>query len=232
MKKAILLSLTACSVTVLMSFTPGKEKLFEGKVIYEVVYDEVPEMLEPYVGLLPKESTVYVKGEQSRTEATTMGQTTVFVYDSKKSEGFILMDGMMTQKTAFTITADENKKAEAETKQPTLIQTTETKTISGYECKKVLYILPGDTDTLTAFVTDKIKGKNFQTKFLNGYPMQYQIKQNGMAMSYTVKTIEAQKVNDSFFKIPDGYTVKPYSELVKMGQMDTEEEAPSEEDDE
>lgn len=217
MKKLAGITVAVATLTALSAFTPGKEKTFEGKVVYEITYDEVPEMLEPYISMMPKENISYVKGSKVRIESGSMGVNTVTVFDSKKNEGFTIMEGMGMEKTAYTMDPKDVSAEKANAEKPIVIPTKETKTISGYECKKELYVMPSDTsDTLVAYVTTKISGKNFQYNFLSGFPMQYQQKKSGMSTTVTVKEILEQKVNDSFFKIPDGVPTKPYSDLLKM----------------
>lgn len=222
MKKSSALFLIAALPALLAFGEPGKDKSFEGKLTYEITYEEVPEMLEPYIAMLPKENITYVKGSMTRSETSTMGQSTIFIFNSDTKKGFILMDGMVAQKTAFELNADEKEEQKASI--PTVIKTKETKTISGYECRKVHMVFQETpSDTLDAYVTDQIKGKDFKMKYLDGFPMQYTMKNNGMVMQYTVTKVEPQKLSEVLFKVPDDYTVKPYSELEKMGKAGAEE---------
>lgn len=225
MKKMLIPVVAGATLICLGAFAPGKDKSFEGKIVYEIVYDEVPEMIEPYIAMLPKENTSYVKGSMVRAESGAMGVSTVIVFDAKKNEGFMMIEGMGMEKTAYTMSAEDMKKAEKDVEKPVVIKSTEKKKISGYDCVKEMYYYPSQpNDTLVAYVTSEITGKNQQMSFLSGFPLQYQGRANGISTTVTVKEITKQKVNDSFFKVPDGVPTKPYSELAKMAQPDEEEE--------
>lgn len=219
LNKIILFAVAAGLAT--LSFAPGKKKSFEGKILFEITYEELPEMLEPYRAMLPKETTTYIKGTKSRVEQNTMGQTIVNVTDSEKKTGFMLMDGM-GEKTAYTIESkdfeSENKKSQENVE---VTYTKETKDISGYKCTKVEIKDKKEGNTVFAWVTEDIQGASKQYSYLKGFPLEYSINaQMGMTMVMKAKTIEKMKVADSYFEIPKDYAKKPMSELQKqMEQM-------------
>lgn len=201
-------------------------KAFEGKITYEIVYEELPEMLEPYRGMLPKETITYIKGEKVRVEQNTMGSNIVNVVDNKAKTGFMLMD-QFGEKAAYVM---ESKDFETDNKKGAedfdVTYTKETKEIAGYTCTKAEIKNKKDGTTATAWVTDKISGSNKQYSFLKGFALEYTVSADmGMSMVMKAKTIDKIKVADSYFQIPEGYAKKKMSDLQdQMKQMQGEGE--------
>lgn len=216
-KKLVYSAFLLAATSICFSFAK-KDKGFQAKLTYEIIYEELPEMLEAYASMLPKEMIQYVKGPKMRIEQSAMGSVTITVVDSKKKSGFILMD-QFGDKTAYVMDKKDFE-AEASASQPTLeyVYTEETKTIAGYSCKKVEIKNNKENTTDYAWVTNEITASNTrQYPGLKGYPLEYSVHAAmGMALTMKVKTIEKMEVNDSFFKIPAGYTKKTMADLQKM----------------
>lgn len=211
MKKIILLGASLCIA--LNSFA---QKAFEGKIVYEISYDEVPEMLEPYISMLPKEATTYVKGDKVRFEQTTMGATTVNVVDNKAKTGFLLMD-QFGEKTAYEMTKDDLGKSEQNPENNfDVTYSTETKEIAGYKCTRVDLKHKTENYTTTAWVTNEINSTNKTYPFLKGFALEYTMHNNDMVLTMKTKELKKEKVSNSYFEIPKDYTVKPYADLLKQ----------------
>jgi Domain of unknown function (DUF4412) len=193
-----------------------KAKGLEAKMTFEIIYEELPEMFEPYRAMLPKEMVSYVKGSKSRMEQGTMGVNTVTVSDSEKKTGFMLMDQMGT-KNAYTMDSKDIEKEAASTADLyEATYTTETKEIAGYKCTKVDIKNKKDGTLSYAYVTKEIPGNNKTYSFLNDFALEYSIHtENDMTMVMRVKTFEKMKVADSFFEIPKDYPVKTMAEFQK-----------------
>lgn len=218
LNKIILLS-AAVGLTALSFTTDKKAKPFEGKITFEINYDELPEAIEPYRAMLPKETVTYVKGPKTRVEQTTMGTTVVTVVNSEKKTGFMLMD-QFGGKTAYTMDAKDFDKDAKTPENMEVTYTKETKEIAGYKCTKAEIKDKKDGNVMTAWVTDEISGSNKQLSYLKGYPLEYTVKaQMGMTMTMKAKTIDKTKVEDGMFEIPKDYTQKPMSDLQKQMQQ-------------
>lgn len=217
MKKNLLFTLGTVAVVGAFSFTnPTPAENFEGKITYEISYEELPEAIEPYAAMLPKESTSYHKGKKSRTEQNTMGGQTITIVDMEKKVGYIVMD-MMGMKSAYKMEESDLEAGNKEGDKFDIKYTNETKTIAGYVCKKVEITSKDDKSVTYAYVTDKIEGmNNSKMNYLKGFPLEYTVKANGMEMSIKAKSISKEKVSDAFFTLPSGYDVKPISELYKL----------------
>lgn len=216
--KKIILSALILGVS-LSGFAQKKEKKgkgLEAKITFEIIYEELPEMFEPYRAMLPKEMVNYVKGSKSRSEQGTMGVNTVTVTDSDKKTGFMLMD-QMGAKNAYTMDAkDIEAEASSTADLYEATYTTETKEIAGYKCIKVDIKNKKDGSMTYAYVTKEIAGRNKAYTFLNEFALEYSIRtENEMTLVMRVKTLEKMKVTDTFFEIPKDYPVKTMAEFKK-----------------
>ena len=200
------------------SFSFGQKKTgsLEAKLVYEIDYEELPEMLEPYRAMLPKEIICYLKESKMRMEQTAMGVATVNVTDSEKKTGFMLMDQFGT-KTAYTL--DENdlkEESQNSSENYDINYTTETKEIAGYTCNKVIIKDKVEGTESYAYVTNEIKATNKNYAFLKGFALEYSVHTtNEMTIVMKVKTVEKMKVPKSFFEIPKDYEKKPMSDMKK-----------------
>lgn len=198
---------------VLFAFAPGKSG-FEGKITYSITYEDLPEEYEAYASMLPKETVIYIKGDKTRTESNTGMGSQVMIMDKVKDEFVMLMD-MMGMKTAYKGTMSEMKDKDKEEKM-TFKYVEGTKEIAGYNCKKAEMTGEGFEEPVVVWYTEDLPSGTSKLNGLNGFPMEYYMANQGMVMKMTVTTISAEKVSDTYFTIPDGYEVKPYSDLKKM----------------
>ena len=188
---------------------------FEGKLVYSLTFEDLPAEYEAYASMFPKEMTMYVKGEKSRTEQPSGMGNTITIVDSKEKSMFIILD-MMGMKNAYKLTPEEMEKQKGSASKPEIVYSDETKTIAGYTCKKAEITQDGLTSTV--YYTEEIPSghsKNFGD--LKGFPMEYTIKANGMTIVTEVKSVSTEKISDKFFAVPEGYEIKPYSEFPSMG---------------
>lgn len=213
MKKIFIVLLTLVGITT-MSFV-GKSPAFEGKIIYAISYEDLPEEYASYMSMLPKESTMYIKGEKFRMEQSAGMGTTVTIIDNKAKTGYICMD-MMGSKFAFKMdpATFDNK---SDSLKPQITYTDETKVIAGYTCKKAEIKNKDAEESLIIWYTDQLPAfYNKDFKYINGFPMEYHVKNGGITMLFTVTTISKEKVSDSFFKVPEGYTEKTMQDMESM----------------
>jgi hypothetical protein len=191
---------------------------FEGKMTMKIEYEEVPEEYEPYMSMFPKESQLYVKGKKTRIEQNTMGGTNTTIMDSETGKGFMVMNAM-GQKAAYELESEVDKKDTS--KLPTVTYKEETKEIAGYKCKKAELKYAGEDEPMTIWYTEEITdvyNQQYSGIGIKGSVLEYTVAANGMVMTMTVSEIKKEKVSDDKFKVPEGYEIKPYSELMKLGQ--------------
>ncbi len=191
---------------------------FEGKMTLSIEYEEVPEEIEPYLSMLPKESLLYVKGSKTRIEQNTMGGSNITIMDSETNKGYIIMN-MMGQKAAYELDGTAANTTKKDTIKPEVKTLDETKEIAGYKCKKATIKYEAEEEPMTVWYTDEIKGvynQQYNDIGLKGTIMEYTVEAQGMVMRMTISTISKEKVSDDKFTVPEGYEVKPYSEMMKM----------------
>lgn len=191
---------------------------FEGKMTMKIEYEEVPEEYEPYMSMFPKESQLYVKGKKTRIEQNTMGGSNITIMDSETGKGYMVMNAM-GQKAAYELESGVEKKDTS--KLPTVTYKDETKEIAGYKCKKAELKYDGEEEAMTIWYTEEITdvyNQQYSGMGIKGSVLEYTVAANGMVMTMTVSDIKKEKVSDDKFSVPEGYEIKPYSELMKLGQ--------------
>lgn len=195
---------------------------FEGKITYEISYPAMEDMDPTMVGMLPRESILYIKSDLSRMEMPMgMGMQTVTISDNKTKTSTTLMD-MMGQKIAMIQTAQDFEKQKSENKTE-IIKTKETKVIAGYNCEKhILKLKDNKNSELIVYCTKELFKDNSyfnawpEHQNLEGFPMEYETGDNEMKMLITAKTVSKEQVPDSKFIIPPDYKPGKPEDLMKM----------------
>lgn len=203
--KKTLLSLAIILGTTLML----NAQKFEGKITYSIEYDEVPEAIEPYISMLPKESKMTIKGTKSKAEQNMGGMGTSSVISDSKEGNSLMLISMMGQKVAVKMSKEDLETEKEKTPETKTTITKETKTIAGYKCTKAI-VKSDDGNEVTVWFTEEIPalgGANNKTGAdIPGFPMEYTIDGgNEMVMTMSVSKVEKTKVADSEFEIPEGY---------------------------
>jgi GLPGLI family protein len=190
---------------------------FEGKVVYDIVYEEVPEEIAGFESMLPKEMTTYMKGPKTRIEQNTGMGENITIMDTDKKEGVVLMN-MMGNKWAIKMSKEDIEEKEGDAEEPQFKYLKETKKIAGYTCKKAeMWIEGEEDDVMTVYYTEAIQNTaNSNFKGLKGFPLEYQIAKQGMVMSMVANTVKKETVAASLFEVPDGYEEKTMEELGGM----------------
>lgn len=155
--------------------------------------------------------TVYIKGNDCRTDLTnpTFKQSTI--YDKATGEAFILREfGNNKVMTKFTKAEwqEINKNAEG----IALTPTNETKNILGYECKKAILQTKDGGSSIIYYaiaITPSVKQFEYQFKDVPGLVLEYEVSQNGKVRKYVATKINLNPVSASLFTEPtSGYVIK------------------------
>ena len=186
---------------------------FEGTITYQMVYENLSPQIKPMAGMLPKSSTVNVKGELSKTTTpNAMGGEINVIINSATGETLTLMD-LVGQKYATKMTPENIKDED----KPEIEYTEETKEILGYMCKKAIAIDKKGNE-IEVYYTEEIDVKvSSSVDGIKGFPMQVIINQNMFTMTQTVTDIKKGKVKKIKMDVPSGFTLKTIEELQKMG---------------
>ncbi|MBL0329665.1 MAG: DUF4412 domain-containing protein [Bacteroidetes bacterium] len=216
MKKMFL----AISIALLTIITANAQKDFEGIVVYTISFENSGLPPEALAMLKGAESMVFIKGEKRRVDMQTALQSTSTLIDNKTKSVMMTMD-IMGQKYLIKMNEADLKKEKESAPATTIKYLDETKVIAGYKCKKAEVTVKtkeGKEDTFTVFYTDEIPANETKTTFegLKGFPLEYNISQGGIKMTFTTKSIEKTAVPDSKFELAkEGYKETTLEELQK-----------------
>lgn len=177
-------------------------------------------------------TVVYFDGKKSLTKMDMMGgmMEMAIISDVTTKAGFMLFKiDVLGQKIKIDITEEEAAKRSAESSMSDIKVTydkSDVKTIAGYKCHKATIKAPqmGDA-TIIAYVTDAIKFKTdiiqgIDSKFLEGFPLQYEMGAQGVSMVYTATEIK-DVVDPEVFNIKTaGYETQTMEEFQQtMGAL-------------
>lgn len=219
--KKIILSAFFALFTVLTSLA----QLTEGHFTYKIdVSTDNPEM-QMAIGMMQGSTLdVHFKDKMTRSQmkmGTMMDITTI----SNETSGdvLMLMSGMIGKNAIKTTTAEL---ADSTTEKPkfTIDLVNETKTIQGYACKKAVMTDEAGAESVFWYTEDVAvskKGQSYLNENIPGFPMEYEMNNNGMKMTMTVTKLEKKldKKSASLFEmtIPEGYKMMTMEEIKAMG---------------
>lgn len=213
MKFPILFLFVACMST--LRFVSAQNVINEATIVYNMSVETgsgEPKMADMLDGAT---NTIYIKGNQSRSELVSSLGSEATIYDATTGKGVILKD-YSGQKLMITLTPQDweenNKKYEG----ITFENTGETSKIAGFNCKKAIAKLKNGT-SFTVYYTNDIdlsnKSYDAQFKTLPGLAVQYEMQSGKMKFKYTLAQISYTPIPLSKFEIPkSGYRVLTYGE--------------------
>lgn len=193
----------------------AQKKFSEGTINYDIVINTGTAKPQAADFLDGATSTVYIKGNKSRTEMISSLGTQATVIDGA-TNSIVVLKEYGDQKYLIQLTPAEWKDANRKYDGVSFSTTNETKTILGYNCKKAIGKM-SDGNTFTVWFTPDLVSENndYQTanKNLPGLAMQYETAMGNMNVVYTVSKISFAPVPVSKFDLPKaGYRVMTYSE--------------------
>ena len=193
----------------------AQKKFSEGTINYDIVINTGTNKPQAADFLDGATSTVYIKGNKSRTEMISSLGTQATVIDGATNSIAVLKE-YGDQKYLIQLTPVEWKEANKKYEGVTFSVTNETKAILGYTCKKAIGKL-SDGNTFTVWYTPDLIPENndFQlaNKGLPGLALQYETSIGNMNVVYTVSKVSFSPVPASKFDLPKtGYRVMTYAE--------------------
>lgn len=194
-----------------------KSKNTEGKIVYEITLDgEVEGMM---AAMLPSEIVMKFKGTKCRTEMITAMAENITLSDQKdQNSGLILLDVMGSK---YAMKVDPAKVEEQKKNLPEfeLITTTETKEIAGYMCKKAIMKNKANNEETYIYYSEALpyleNSLTSQFKNVQGMPLEFNSKLNGITMTIRAKTIENIKIADAEFVASSEYKLVTEEQLMK-----------------
>lgn len=226
MKKIIVAATLALfTITTISAQKQDAKGSFEGIIKYGISFEGSGLPQEAMAMLSGAEAVTYIKGDQRRMDLNMAIQSTTAITDPKTKSVITLMD-VMGQKYLIRITEADLKKEEATAPELTIKYLDETKEIAGYKCKKAEITMKtkeGKTDVVYVYYTDEIPASEVKAPYkgLKGFPMEYQMNQGGLRMTFTTKSVSKEAVAAGKFEIPAGYTEITMEDfqktMLKMG---------------
>lgn len=215
-KRIVLLLVSFCTLLVTAN---AQRKVSELTLVYDASISSgssEPKMADALDG---HTKTIYIKGNMSRAEMASALFSSATIHDSKTGTAVVLKE-VSGQKLLIRMSADNWAENNKRYDGITFTNTSETKTIAGYNCIKAEARLPDGT-TFTVYYTPDIVPENkeydYQFKNLNGLPLEYELVQGKLTIRYTVSKINMNPVPASKFDIPkSGYREMTYEESKKM----------------
>lgn len=188
-----------------------------------------------YAAFAEQDITTYIRGDQMKTEQSSMMGSSVTYYDGKKMTS---LTETMGTKIGFSASKQELETSGKDDKagKPDIEYTSEKRTIAGYECTKVIIKESGkgkkdNSQPAILWVTDKIKydhpeankaaGKGLMDlSHLKGYPLGMEVSQNAQGMDLkiimTATEVLTSPLDDSVFTVnTEGYTMLSYKEMLE-----------------
>lgn len=200
----VVLSVTALSASAQKTYT-------EGLATYGIA-----------TGGQSAEAKAYFKGDSS-SYTINQGPANVKIIGTGNSSYLaVLVDVEIANiRKAAIATPAELEEAKSQEPKFSFTPTSETKQISGFNCKKVTVKDAKDNQTYTAWVTTDIKApNNILSKYFagsGGFPVQFTTIQMGRPTEVTLKSIVQQPVPKGTFAIPADYEKITLEELKSMG---------------
>jgi GLPGLI family protein len=219
-------SLFLSSVFTLISTLGLYAQMTEGHISYKIDASTDNPDMQMAIGMMQGSTMdIYFKDKTTRSEmkmGTMMSITTITNETSK--DVLMLMGGMMGN-MAIKSTLDEFEDRREEQPKFEVTFSEETKEILGYSCKKALLTTEDGIESVfwyTEQIMASKKGQSYLNEEIPGFPMQFELNNQGMKMTMTVTTVEDKldkKKSSSLFemKIPEGYKEMTLDEMSKMG---------------
>jgi GLPGLI family protein len=201
----------------------AQKKISELTLVYDAKVttgNAEPKMADAFDGAT---TTIYLKGNMSRSEMASALFSSTTVHDAKTSAAVVLRE-VSGQKLLIRMTPSDWKEKNARYEGITFKNTGETKEIAGYKCIKAEAKM-NDGSTFTVYYTPDIVPENkeydYHFKNLNGLPLEYELTQRNLTIRYTVSRINMNPVPASKFDIPtSGYREMTFDESKNMRMTD------------
>ena len=197
----------------------AQKTISEGTIVYDMEIQTGTNQPQKGDALEGTTTTVYLKGNNSRTDVVSTLGKEITIFNSKTDNAVILKE-FSGQKLMITLTRDNWKLKNKMYNDVKFELTNEVKNIAGYNTKKAIANLADGRSFVVYYAPDiVIANKEYDATFINlpGLPIQYEIESGKMKFKYTVSKINYDPVLVSQFDFPTtGYRVMTYEENQKL----------------
>ena len=197
----------------------AQKNISEGTIVYDMVIQTGNNQPQKGDALEGATTTVYLKGNNSRTDVVSTLGKEITIFNSKTDNAVILKE-FSGQKLMITLTKDNWKSKNKMYGDIKFELTNEVKSIAGYNTKKAIANMADGKSFVVYYAPDVVTAnKEYDATFINlpGLPIQYEIESGKMKFKYTISKITYDPVLVSQFDFPTaGYRVMTYEENQKL----------------
>ena len=197
----------------------AQKNISEGTIVYDMVIQTGNNQPQKGDALEGATTTVYLKGNNSRTDVVSTLGKEITIFNSKTDNAVILKE-FSGQKLMITLTKDNWKSKNKMYGDIKFELTNEVKSIAGYNTKKAIANMADGKSFVVYYAPDIVTAnKEYDATFINlpGLPIQYEIESGKMKFKYTISKITYDAVLMSQFDFPTaGYRVMTYEENQKL----------------
>jgi len=214
-----IIRLIVAGVMPLIALASAAQKtISEGTITYDIMVQPKTGASKGATSLGGAKTIIYLKGGLSRTDMTSALGTETTIYNSTLGNGVILKE-YSGQKLMITFTRENWASINNKFNGLTFQNTSETKVIEGYNCKKATAKV-SDGSTITVYYTPDLStiNKEYSQAFKNlpGFPMEYELETAQRTLKYTISKIDFGPLPVSKFDFPQsGYRIMTYDENRK-----------------
>ena len=203
-------------VSILLTLQGFSQKMLtDGSVLYNVTVvngKDQPGIAEAFDGAT---LLVSMKGSMVRSDLRSNVRLQSIFYNAKDGTAVILKESG-TEKYMINLTPAQWNQYNHKYAGVNFTYTDETKTLSGYTCKKAIGKLPNG-GSITAFYATDLKpvstGYEYAFRDLPGLPLEYEITTGNITVKYLASSIQMTPVNASRFDLPkSGYKMLEYKQ--------------------
>jgi len=196
----------------------GQKKLGEAMITYDILINTGSERPRAADFLDGATSTVYLKGNRSRTEMVSSLGTEATIIDEDKMVYNIKEYG--PQKYLIRMTPANWKDANRRYEDVRFTFSDDTKTIMGYKCLKAVGRLADGSSFVVWYTPDLVPENNsfqYVNRSLPGLAMEYESNVGTLKVTYTVSKLTIGRVPAERFEIPkSGYRLLTYEESKRQ----------------
>ncbi|MEI6681958.1 MAG: hypothetical protein WCO44_04990 [Bacteroidota bacterium] len=198
----------------------AQTKIGEGKLMMKFTFPDTLSAQQQLVSLLPREQTIWFKNGNTRNESKSGMGNLIMIHDAATGESFACMD-MMGKKLALRSTKQSLSKLRGmmDLGKPEIKIGEETRVIAGLNCRKATVTYPDKIPPFEAWFTKDVTVTNSPETLIegiDGFVMESRTLMRGMILRSTCTSFEKVTVNDSLFKLPDGYKVMDMDQMMNQ----------------
>lgn len=200
--------------------TSAAQKIIsEGIIVYDVAILSADNTPQDKISLPDATSTVYLKGNNSRTDLVSPLGKEITIFNSKSDNAVVLKE-FSGQKLMITLTKENWRTKNSANRDLKFELTGEVKNIAGVNAKKAVAVM-NNGKSLIVYYSPELQpaNKEYDVIFANlpGLALEYEIDMGKTKFKYTLSKISYDPVQVSLFDFPtSGYRIMTYNENQQL----------------